>query len=154
MNPARPSSLDPVADHRLDLDVLGDELAELVAKISDELVEIRRDLHAHPELGRQETRTTTVIHERLAAAGLTPVVLPGGSGVICDIGHGTRTVALRADIDALPIDDEKDDGLLPVDGPGRLSRLRPRRPHRSAARASASSWPSWRTVASSTAGCG
>jgi amidohydrolase len=108
MNHARPSSLDPVGDHVLDLELLGEELAELVAKISDELVEIRRDLHAHPELGRQETRTTTVIHERLAAAGLAPVVLPGGSGVICDIGHGTRTVALRADIDALPIDDEKD----------------------------------------------
>ena len=109
MSDAGPSSLNPVADHGLDLDQLGDELAELVAKISDELVEIRRDLHAHPELGRQETRTTTVIHERLAAAGLSPTVLPGGSGVVCDIGHGARTVALRADIDALPIDDEKVD---------------------------------------------
>jgi amidohydrolase len=97
-----------VADQRLDLGALDDELVELVAKISDELVDIRRDLHAHPELGRQETRTTAVIHERLAAAGLTPTVLPGGSGVICDIGHGARTVALRADIDALPIDDEKE----------------------------------------------
>lgn len=89
---------------------LADELVELVTKINDELVEIRRDLHAHPELGRQEVRTTRVIHERLAAAGLTPAVLPGGSGVICDIGTagpGVRTVALRADIDALPIDDEK-----------------------------------------------
>jgi amidohydrolase len=97
-----------VADQRLDLSQLGDELAELVAKISDELTDIRRDLHAHPELGRRETRTTAVIHERLAAAGLTPTVLPGGSGVVCDIGHGDRTVALRADIDALPIDDEKE----------------------------------------------
>jgi amidohydrolase len=97
-----------VADQRLDLSQLGDELAELVAKISDELTDIRRDLHSHPELGRRETRTTAVIHERLAAAGLTPTVLPGGSGVVCDIGHGSRTVALRADIDALPIDDEKE----------------------------------------------
>ncbi|MCZ3385839.1 MAG: amidohydrolase [Actinomycetia bacterium] len=87
--------------------MLGDELTELVTKISEELVEIRRDLHAHPELGRRETRTTTVIHERLAAAGLNPTALPGGSGVVCDIGQGGRTVALRADIDALPIDDEK-----------------------------------------------
>lgn len=107
MRDAERSSLDPVADHGLDLDQLGGELSELVAKISGELVEIRRDLHAHPELGRQETRTTTIIHERLAAAGLSPNVLPGGSGVVCDIGHGSRTVALRADIDALPIDDEK-----------------------------------------------
>ncbi len=108
MTGVRPSSLGSVADQRLDLSQLGDELAELVAKISDELTDIRRDLHAHPELGRQETRTTAVIHERLAAAGLTPTVLPGGSGVVCDIGHGDRTVALRADIDALPIDDEKE----------------------------------------------
>ena len=107
MRATGPSSLDPVADQELDLDQLGGELTELVAKISDELIEIRRDLHAHPELGRQETRTTTIIHERLAAAGLSPTVLPGGSGVVCDIGNGTRTVALRADIDALPIDDEK-----------------------------------------------
>jgi amidohydrolase len=100
----------PGPDQPEGLAQLADDLADLVAKINDELVEIRRDLHAHPELGRQEVRTTTVIHERLAAAGLTPRVLPGGSGVVCDIGSGSpgvRTVALRADIDALPIDDEK-----------------------------------------------
>jgi amidohydrolase len=91
-----------------DLLRLGDDLVGLVEKVADELVAIRRDIHAHPELGREETRTTTVIHDRLAAAGLAPIVLPGGSGVVCDIGHGQRTVALRADIDALPIDDEKE----------------------------------------------
>ncbi|HEX5017701.1 MAG TPA: amidohydrolase [Actinomycetes bacterium] len=89
---------------------LVDDLPELAAKINDELVEIRRDLHAHPELGRQEVRTTRVVQERLEAAGLTPTVLPGGSGLVCDIGSSSpaaRTIALRADIDALPIDDEK-----------------------------------------------
>jgi amidohydrolase len=95
------------------MQALAEELsvvAELAGKLTDELVEIRRDLHAHPELGRQEVRTTRVIHERLAAAGLSPTVLPGGAGLICDIGSGApgiSTVALRADIDALPIDDEK-----------------------------------------------
>ena len=97
------------------MQTLSEELsvvAELASKLADELIEIRRDLHAHPELGRQEVRTTHVIHERLAAAGLSPVVLPGGAGVVCDVGSGApgaRTVALRADIDALPIDDEKRD---------------------------------------------
>src|SRR4051812_29280410 len=97
------------------MQALAEELtavAELAEKLEDELVEIRRDLHAHPELSRQEVRTTRVIHERLAAAGLSPTVLPGGAGVVCDIGSGAvgaRTVALRADIDALPIDDEKRD---------------------------------------------
>ena len=107
MSDNRPSSLGSVATSGFDLGALGGELSELVAKISDELVEIRRDLHAHPELGRLETRTTAVICDRLAAVGLNPVVLPGGSGIVCDIGQGSRTVALRADIDALPIDDEK-----------------------------------------------
>ncbi len=107
MTHVRPSSLGSVATPGSDRGALDGELSELVAKISDELVEIRRDLHAHPELGRRETRTTGVIHDRLSAAGLDPVVLPGGSGVVCDIGEGRRTVALRADIDALPIDDEK-----------------------------------------------
>ncbi|MFS0704803.1 amidohydrolase [Cellulomonas sp. 179-A 9B4 NHS] len=85
------------------------ELADLVAGLRDELVAIRRDLHAHPELGRTEERTTRVVAERLRAAGLRPHVLPG-SGLWCDIGptvgpRGTRRVALRADLDGLPVPD-------------------------------------------------
>ena len=72
-----------------------------------ELVDIRRDLHAHPELGRQETRTTRVIAERLEKAGLAPRLLPG-TGLLCDIGDGGPTVALRADLDALPLPDESE----------------------------------------------
>src|SRR5262245_52550090 len=70
---------------------------------------MRRDIHAHPELGRMEFRTTERVAARLSEAGLSPKVLPGGSGVICDVGSGDPVVALRADIDALPIDDEKVD---------------------------------------------
>jgi amidohydrolase len=79
---------------------------------SDGLVEFRRDLHAHPELGGHEERTTDRIFARLTAAGLDPRILPTGTGLICDIGptSSTRpaTVGLRADIDALPIVDGKD----------------------------------------------
>ena len=84
------------------------DLAALVKGCSDELVAIRRDLHAHPELSWAEVRTTRVLHERLVAAGLDPTVLPGGTGLVCDVGDGPRTVALRADIDALPVADGKD----------------------------------------------
>jgi len=84
-------------------------LAKHHEKFADELIGLRRDIHAHPELGRLELRTTELVRKRLADAGLSPAVLPGGSGVICDIGHGDCLVALRADIDALPIDDEKVD---------------------------------------------
>jgi amidohydrolase len=60
-------------------------------------------MHAHPELGRHETGTTELITTLLTAIGLAPRVLPGGTGVLCDIGSGPRAVALRADIDALPM---------------------------------------------------
>ena len=72
-----------------------------------DVVALRRDLHAHPELAFEEKRTTDVIVDRLRRAGLVPRVLPGGTGAICDIGEEGRIVALRADIDALPINDLK-----------------------------------------------
>ncbi|AZQ36982.1 amidohydrolase [Streptomyces cyaneochromogenes] len=75
-----------------------------------ELVEFRRDLHMHPELGNQEFRTTAAIKARLEKAGLKPRVLAIGTGLICDIGEwdgGRPMLALRADIDGLPIPDTK-----------------------------------------------
>ncbi len=89
--------------------VLQPQLDAFLAAHEDELIAFRRDLHAHPELGYAEHRTTAKIAERLCAAGLDPVVLPKGTGLFCDIGpaDGT-TVALRADIDALPLADEKE----------------------------------------------
>ncbi|NUS30716.1 MAG: amidohydrolase [Streptomyces sp.] len=77
-----------------------------------ELVAFRRDLHMHPELGNQEFRTTAAIKARLEKAGLRPRVLPVGTGLVCDIGEwdGQKPMlALRADIDALPIPDTKSD---------------------------------------------
>lgn len=84
-------------------------LAAALDELRAELVELRRDLHAHPELGRTEERTTRVVAQRLRAAGLTPHLLPG-SGLWCDIGptvaaSGARRVALRADLDGLPVPD-------------------------------------------------
>jgi amidohydrolase len=88
------------------------ELDEFLAVSGDELIAFRRDLHAHPELGYHEHRTTSRVALRLAAAGLRPVTLPKGTGLIVDIGdpvagHPGPLVALRADMDALPITDEK-----------------------------------------------
>ena len=76
-----------------------------VDEVRDEIVAIRRDLHAHPELGWHEVRTTELIRQRLTAAGLSPEVLPTGTGLICDVGAGDTCIALRADIDALPVPD-------------------------------------------------
>ncbi|WP_415948157.1 amidohydrolase [Streptomyces sp. KLOTTS4A1] len=77
-----------------------------------ELVAFRRDLHMHPELGHQEFRTTAALKQRLEQAGLVPRVLDTGTGLVCDIGDrdGLRPMlAIRADIDALPIPDTKTD---------------------------------------------
>ena len=78
------------------------------------LVALRRNLHAHPELSGQEHATTDLVFERLELAGLDPRRLSVGTGLVCDIapsGHGATSdggLALRADIDALAMADEKD----------------------------------------------
>jgi amidohydrolase len=83
-------------------------LDSFVSAHADEFIAFRRDLHAHPELGYHEHRTTRLVAARLAAAGLRPTVLPKGTGMVVDIGDGAGPViALRADLDALPISDEK-----------------------------------------------
>lgn len=75
-----------------------------LAENTDALVRWRRHIHEHPELARQEHATTEYVAARLAEVGLNPKVLPGGTGVTCDFGpeDGPR-VALRADMDALPM---------------------------------------------------
>ena len=86
------------------------ELDAFVAGHQGELIDFRRDLHAHPEIGYHEHRTTRRVSLRLAAAGLRPVTLPKGTGLVADIGDPAAKgplVALRADLDALPIGDEK-----------------------------------------------
>ena len=80
--------------------------------INDRLVAIRRDIHAHPEIGNAEHRTTALIVDHLERAGLVAKILPVGTGAYCDIvpldaDGSTGLVGLRADIDALPITDGK-----------------------------------------------
>lgn len=79
-------------------------LHETVAALEDELIAFRRDLHAHPELAREEIRTTTKVAARLSAAGVRVRTL-AGSGLVVDIGPADPAyrVALRADLDALPV---------------------------------------------------
>ncbi|MET3804957.1 amidohydrolase [Nakamurella sp. UYEF19] len=67
------------------------------------LVATRRDIHAHPELGHAESATSAVILRSLRDVGITGTLLPSGTGVVAEIGSGERLVALRADIDALPL---------------------------------------------------
>ena len=80
-----------------------------LARHTADVVGWRREIHSLPELGRAERRTTELVARHLTAAGLQPRVLPSGVGLICDIGFGERCVALRADLDALPM--QEDTGL-------------------------------------------
>ncbi|AYY14681.1 amidohydrolase [Actinobacteria bacterium YIM 96077] len=83
-------------------------LATWVEAHHDELVGVRRHLHTHPELAFEEKATTELLVQRLTDAGLAPRRLPRGTGLVVDVGTGPRTVAVRADIDALPLSDPKD----------------------------------------------
>ncbi|HEU4424980.1 MAG TPA: amidohydrolase, partial [Pilimelia sp.] len=89
-------------------DPLPGQLDRWLASRGAELVAVRRHIHAHPELSHQEFETAALVARELAVAGLTPRFLPKGNGVICDVGEGDRVVALRADLDALPLPDTKD----------------------------------------------
>ena len=74
-----------------------------------DLVRLRRDLHRHPELSFHEERTAATVAERLEALGFKPRRGVGGHGVVAEIGtEDGPVVALRADMDALPISETND----------------------------------------------
>ncbi len=72
---------------------------------ADAFVALRRDIHQHPELGYEEVRTSELVAERLAAWGYQVTRGLGGTGVVGQLvrGSGRRRLGLRADMDALPI---------------------------------------------------
>lgn len=90
-------------------------ITEETDRLYEDLVALRRDIHAHPEVGHEEYRTTQLVVDTLARAGLHAEVLSVGTGAICDIlpadspadGPRQNLVGLRADLDALPITDGK-----------------------------------------------
>jgi amidohydrolase len=96
----------PPADFGVDAPAL----IALVDAVSEDVVAVRRDLHAHPELAWAEQRTTMVVAERLERAGIKVQMLPR-SGLTAEIGSEDSgpVVALRADLDALPVHDLTDD---------------------------------------------
>ncbi|MEU5549540.1 MULTISPECIES: amidohydrolase [unclassified Micromonospora] len=89
---------------------LPSELDHLLALRVPGLIATRRHIHAHPELSGSEFDTAALIARELTLAGLSPRMLPKGNGVICDVNGRPDgpVIALRADIDALPLTDVKD----------------------------------------------
>ena len=93
------------------------QLDEFIGAQYGRLVAIRRHIHAHPELSGAEFETAAMVERLLREAGLEPRLMAKGNGVICDIGTGRSAgrgrsrrgvIALRADLDALPLPDVKD----------------------------------------------
>src|SRR6516165_3525574 len=75
---------------------------------ADELTAIRRDLHAHPEIGFEEVRTSGIVAEKLKGWGIEVHRGLGGTGVVGVLrgkGNGARRIGLRADMDALPMEE-------------------------------------------------
>ncbi len=83
-----------------------DWLDKFLAENLGQVITWRRHIHAHPELSDAEFATTAYLRRQLGRAGIDSRILPKGTGLICEIGPASdnlRTVALRADIDALPL---------------------------------------------------
>ncbi|MBE9606771.1 amidohydrolase [Acetobacteraceae bacterium H6797] len=81
-----------------------------IRRYHDELTAIRHDLHIHPELGMEEHRTSALVAEKLESWGIEVHRGVGGTGVVGVLRNGTgnRAIGLRADMDALPINELND----------------------------------------------
>ena len=86
------------------------KIRALVDKRTDQMIEIRRELHEHPELSFEETGTTELIDGACGALGLDKGFCPTPTGAVWTLNGGKpgKTVIIRADIDALPILEESD----------------------------------------------
>ena len=71
--------------------------------ISEELIEWRRDFHMHPEIGFELHRTSKIVADELEKMGYRVRRGVGKTGVVAEMGEGGKVVAIRADMDALPI---------------------------------------------------
>jgi hippurate hydrolase len=89
---------------------LSEEIRQLAAACKDKYIGIRRHLHAHPELSYKEFETVSFVKNQLEQLGIVPVEM-GGTGLVALIkgkNPDSRVMALRADMDALPIEEAND----------------------------------------------
>ncbi len=86
-----------------------EQIQQLAKHYSQEFIEIRRHIHAHPELSFQEVETAAYVRKKLDSWGIPYTAQVGGEGVVAVISGknpSSRAVALRGDMDALPIEEK------------------------------------------------
>ncbi len=83
------------------------DVLQVLQAQADEFIAVRRDIHRHPEMGYKEYRTSDLVAEQLAQWGYQVTRGLGGTGVVGQLkrGSGHKTLGLRADMDALPIEE-------------------------------------------------
>lgn len=81
---------------------------EKAKSLEDQTISWRRDIHMHPELGFEETRTSRLVADTLKDMGLEVEVGIAETGIVARIGEGSPRIGIRADMDALPIDEAND----------------------------------------------
>lgn len=81
-----------------------------IAGFADEMTEWRRDIHAHPELGFEEKRTSELVARKLESWGITVTRSIAGTGLVGTLSAGSakRAIGIRADMDALPMEEAND----------------------------------------------
>ena len=104
-----PACAQPVAE-------LEQEIRQRAAQVEEKLIAWRRDIHEHPELGEQETRTAALVAEHLKKLGLEVKTGIAQTGVVAVLRGGKPgpVVALRADMDALPVKEPEKDCPSPL----------------------------------------
>ncbi|MDI3500890.1 MAG: hypothetical protein PWP22_661 [Thermoanaerobacter sp.] len=84
------------------------DILKEVKKVEKEVIELRRKIHMYPELGFEETKTSEIVYDYLKNLGIE-VKRIAKTGVVGTLkGNGSKTIAIRADMDALPIQEEND----------------------------------------------
>lgn len=87
-----------------------EKLSNIIGHLEDELIAVRRHLHQFPELSNQEVKTTALLKQRLLDVGIRVLDVPLKTGLIAEVSGNPEgpVIAIRADIDALPIHEETD----------------------------------------------
>src|SRR5687767_8575683 len=107
----RPAPLSPPLAPRLtdpSNEALMHALFERASGFLPDLIALRRDLHRNPELSFREHRTAELVAQRISALGFRVKTGVGRTGIVAELGQGGPVVALRADMDALPIQEASD----------------------------------------------